>query len=201
MPLLSKVDVATPARDTPEMTEAKLVETEAGLTAQTPGWFVMNAREAAWSTLAGGGTWLSFEAKGVPNQIGSGLHVLPPGETTGLYHREDNQEGFLVLEGECLLVVEGEERRMRRWDFFHCPPGTGHILVGAAGDAPAVLFMFGNRLPDDHTRYLVDPVAARHGASARVETASSAEAYGPREFSPVPAPKLDRCPTDTSTTS
>ncbi len=169
------------------MEEAELVATEAGLVAQGPGWFVLNARDAAWSTIPGGGTWVMFEADGVPNQIGSGLHVLPPGETTGLYHREDNQEGFLVLEGECLLVVEGEERTLRRWDFFHCPPGTEHILVGA-GSTPTVLFCFGNRLPDDGTRYVVDPVAARHGASVTEETGSSEEAYGPRTFLPAPSP-------------
>ncbi len=152
------------------------------------GWFVVNARDAAWSTVERGGTWVSFEAKGVPNQIGAGLHVLPPGESTGLYHREDNQEGFLVLEGECLLVVEGEERRLRRWDYFHCAPGTGHILVGASGEVPCVLFCFGNRLPDDGTRYLVEPAAAVHGASAAEETGSTEEAYGPRELRRVPAP-------------
>ena len=107
-----------------------------------------------------------------------------------MYHREDNQEGFLVLDGECLLVVEGEERLLRRWDFFHCPPGTGHILVGAKGGAPCVLFMFGNRLPDGDTRYLVEPAAARHAASVTVETGSSSEAYGPREARSVPSPRL-----------
>ncbi len=167
--------------------EAKLVQTESGLVPEGEGWFVLNARDAAWQTLARNGTWLSFEADGVPNQIGAGFHVLPPGESTGFYHREGNQEGFLVLEGECLVVVEGEERTLHRWDFFHCPAETAHIIVGRS-QQPCVLFMFGNRRDDADTHYLVDPVAAKHGVSVDKETDSSLEAYGPREFSRAPAP-------------
>lgn len=170
------------------MREAKLVQTDSGLVAEGEGWFVLNARDAAWSSTQGGGAWVAFEAAGVPNQIGCGVHRLSPGESTGLYHREDNQEGFLVLDGECLVIVEGQERRLRKWDFFHCPPGTGHILIGAQGDLSCVLFTFGNRLEDDDTRYLVEPAAAAHGASVTTETASSQQAYGPREFRPVPSP-------------
>jgi uncharacterized cupin superfamily protein len=171
------------------MREAELVETDAGLVAKSEGWFVMNLRDAAWESLDGGGngTWLAFEAEGVPNQIGVGAHLLPPGESTGLYHREGNQEGFLVLEGECVVVVEGEERTLRRWDYFHCPPGTAHIMIGGTVQ-PCVLFMFGNRLEDSKAEYLVDPVAARHGVSVAEPTSSSKEAYGPRSFSPARSP-------------
>ena len=169
------------------MREAKLIETESGLVPEGEGWFVLNVREAAWETLERAGTWLSFEAEGVPNQIGAGVHLLPPGESTGFYHREGNQEGFLVLEGECLVVVEGEERLLRQWDFFHSPPDTGHIMIGAA-EQPCVLFTFGNRLEGVHARYPVEPAAAKHGVSVAEATDSSVEAYGPREFSRGPAP-------------
>ena len=169
------------------MREAKLVETAAGLVPEGEGWFIVNARDAAWQTVARGGSWLAFEAEGVPNQLGAGLHRLPPGESTGLYHREGNQEGFLVLEGECLVVVEGEERKMRQWDFFHCPPETGHILIGGS-ERGCVLFTVGNRLEGAHARYPVEPAAARHGASVAEATGSAREAYGPREYLPVRAP-------------
>jgi uncharacterized cupin superfamily protein len=170
------------------MREAKLTETATGRVAEGEGWFVLNLRDAAWATLPGGGTWVSFEAEGVPNQIGVGAHVLPPGESTGFYHREDNQEGFLVLSGECVVIVEGEERTLRQWDFFHCPPGTGHIMIGGS-EQPCVLFMFGNRLPGAKTQYEVDPAAARYGASVQTATDSPKEAYGPdRVFTPVPSP-------------
>ncbi len=169
------------------MREAKLVKTESGLVPEGEGWFVLNARDAAWQTIDGNGRWLSFEADGVPNQIGAGFHLLPPGESTGFYHREGNQEGFLVLEGECLVVVEGEERTLRRWDFFHCPAETGHILIGGS-EQPCVLFMFGNRLEDAQTHYPVEPAAARHAVSVEKATDSAREAYGPREFSRVPSP-------------
>jgi uncharacterized cupin superfamily protein len=170
------------------MREAELTETDAGLVPEGEGWFVLNLRDAAWQTMADSGTWVSFEAEGVPNQIGAGAHLLPPGESTGFYHREGNQEGFLVLSGECLVIVEGEERVLKQWDYFHCPPETGHIMIGGSSDQPCVLFMFGNRLESAKTEYLVEPAAARHGVSVDTPTGSSMEAYGPRTFLPARSP-------------
>jgi uncharacterized cupin superfamily protein len=169
------------------MREAKLVETEVGRVPEGEGWFVVNLRDAAWQTTEGGGTWVAFEAAGVPNQIGVGAHVLPPGETTGFYHREGNQEGFLVLSGECLVVVEGEERVLRQWDYFHCPPETGHIMIGGS-EQPCVLFMFGNRLAHARTHYPVEPAAAKHGASVAAPADTSFDAYGERTFRPARSP-------------
>jgi uncharacterized cupin superfamily protein len=161
------------------MREAKLLETETGRVPEGEGWFVLNLRDAGWKTLPGGGTWVSFEADGVPNQIGVGAHMLPPGESTGFYHREGNQEGFLVLQGECVVIVEGEERVLHQWDFFHCPAETRHIMIGGGAEEPCVLFMFGNRLPDAATHYEVEPAAAKYGASVAEATDSALEAYGP----------------------
>jgi uncharacterized cupin superfamily protein len=169
------------------MREAKLIETDTGRVPEGEGWFILNLRDAAWETMERAGTWLAIQAEGVPNQIGVGAHVLPPGESTGFYHREGNQEGFLVLEGECLVVVEGEERVLRQWDYFHCPPETAHIMIGG-GAQGCVLFMFGNRLPEAKTQYLVDPVAARHGVSVSEPTDSAREAYGERTFRRVRSP-------------
>jgi uncharacterized cupin superfamily protein len=171
------------------MREAELADTPTGKVAASEGWFVMNLAEAQWQATTGAGTWVSFEADGVPNQIGAGAHVLPPGETPGFYHLESDQEGFLVLTGECLLVVEGQERRMGPWDYFHCPPGTAHIMVGA-GEAGCVLFMFGNRRPDERVEYLHDPAAARHGVQVTEPTDSPRQAYAdrPRDRRAVTSP-------------
>jgi uncharacterized cupin superfamily protein len=171
------------------MREAELRETEAGLVPEGPGWFVLNLRDARWSTFPGGGTWVSFEADGVPQQIGAGVHVLMPGESPGRYHSESDQEGFFVLAGECVLVVEGEERRLRPWDYFHCPPGTAHITVGAS-EEPCAIFMLGARTPGGLTDYIPDPVAAQHGASVKERTGSSKEAYADldRTYTSVRAP-------------
>ena len=124
------------------MREAELRETETGLVPEGPGWFVLNLREASWQTMpqARLGTWLAFEAEGVEQQLGIGVHVLMPGESPGRYHWESDQEGFLVLAGECIFVVEGEERRLHQWDYFHCPPGTAHITVGA-GEEPCPILI------------------------------------------------------------
>ena len=113
-------------------------------------WFIRNVADMAWSTVPGGGTWCVFENEGVRSPtLGIGVHVLPPGETPGFYHRENQQEGFLVLAGECIAVVEGEEHRMGPWDYLHCPPGTAHITIGAEGDEPCAILMVGTRSPDE----------------------------------------------------
>jgi uncharacterized cupin superfamily protein len=171
--------------------EARLRETEAGVVAESDGWFVMNLRDAAWQTAPNAplGSWVAFEADGVPQQVGVGVHVLMPGESPGRYHSESDQEGFFVLSGECVLVVEGEERRLRQWDYFHCPPGTAHITVGAS-EEPCAIFMLGARTPGSLTDYIPDPVAARNGASVQERTGASKEAYADldRTYTSVRAP-------------
>ena len=142
----------------------------------------MNVRDAEWLTTENGekrpsGSDCSFEAAAAEfEQVGIRLHVLPPGEPNGLYHSESKQEDFLVLSGECTLLVEGEERRLGPWDFFHSPPGTEHIFIGA-GSEPCVIFMVGARGEDWHVRYPVSELAARFGASAAQEVSSPREAY------------------------
>jgi uncharacterized cupin superfamily protein len=161
----------------PRMHEAKIEETENGHVPADDGWFILNLDDIAWETVEGGGTWCVFESPSAPSRtLGIGVHVLPPGETSGMYHTESDQEGFLVLAGECLLIVEGEERRMGPWDYFHCPPGTEHITVGA-GDGPCAILMVGARTPGKSILYPVEEAAARHGASVETETTSPREAY------------------------
>ena len=160
--------------------EAKLEQTDTGLHPAGEGWFVLNLADIGWARVDGGGTWCSFEAPSSRSPLlGIGVHVLWPGETPGFYHAESNQEGFLVLSGECIAVVEGEERRMQQWDYFHCPPGTAHITIGD-GDRPCALLMVGTRAPDATIEYPVEPAAARHGASVEVATTSPKEAYARR---------------------
>jgi uncharacterized cupin superfamily protein len=144
----------------------------------TPGWFVVNAREAAWMNNDHTESCCIFESddfvlRGRPDlteyeKPGAGfvLRVLRPGRPTGFYHAESVQEDFLVLMGECILIIEDEERHLRAWDFVHCPPGTGHVFVGA-GDGPCVLLCAGNREPDETFWRICrrSDVALRYGAS------------------------------------
>jgi uncharacterized cupin superfamily protein len=112
-------------------------------------------------------------------QLGINLTLLAPGEPMAMYHRENDQEDFLVLEGEGLLVIEGEERPLRRWDFVHCPAGTNHVLVGA-GDGPCIVLAVGARdrsIELDWGAYTVDAAAIRHGAGVERETSDPQEAY------------------------
>ena len=140
------------------------------------GWFVLNAKDGDWEQ-CDLGRFCQFEPKEAPfPQVGFNLIVLSPGEPMTMYHREQLQEDFLLLEGECLLLVEGEERPMRKWDLFHCPPGVAHAIVGA-GKSVSVVLAVGSRIGDGSVVYPVDPVALEHGAGVAVETSSSKEAY------------------------
>ena len=171
------------------MHEAKIETTETGLHPADDGWFILNLGDIGWWTLEGGGIWCSFESPHAPSALlGIGVHILRPGETPGFYHRETNQEGFLVLRGECIAVVEGQERRMGPWDYLHCPPGTDHITVGA-GEEPCAILMVGTRSPDAEIVYSANPAAARHGASVETETSDAREAYTDRPpIRPAPSP-------------
>jgi uncharacterized cupin superfamily protein len=161
--------------------EARLEWLAAGLTPVTDGWFVVNIRDAAWLTNEAFGACCIFEGDDAPfGDVGFTLAVLWPGRSGGMYHREANQEDFLVLAGECLLLVEGEERPLRAWDFVHCPPDTEHIFVGA-GDGPCVIFMTGARTgwPEKGIVYPRSELALRHGAGVESETSSPSAAYAP----------------------
>ncbi len=175
--------------------EARLEESEFGLTPATDGWFVMNIREAAWISNEAFGAACFFESDDVSfPQVGYTLHVLWPGQPNGLYHAESNQEDFLVLSGECLLLAEGEERRLRAWDFVHCPPGTEHIFVGA-GERPCVIFMAGARDPNRTLVYPRSELASRHGAGAEQTTSEPREAYAPfPRWQPSRVPRGDPFP-------
>jgi uncharacterized cupin superfamily protein len=151
-------------------------------------WFTVNVRDARWRTHETFGSSCRFETPDAPfPQLGINIRVLQPGQPNCLYHSESLQEDFLVLHGECLLLVEGEERRLGPWDFVHCLPGTEHVFVGA-GNGPCVILMVGARDPDERLLYPVSELAARHGASAEAETTSPEEAYArfapPREERP-----------------
>ena len=98
-----------------------------------------------------------------------------PGEPMAMYHWEADQEGFLVLSGEAVLIVEGEERQLRAWDFVHCPPHTKHVIVGA-GSGPCLVIAVGARERDE-IGFPADELAKRHGASVEEDTADGGVAY------------------------
>jgi uncharacterized cupin superfamily protein len=159
--------------------EAPLERTDHGLVAAGEGWFVVNAREARWRHRPGRGESLRFEGETTFTQLGINLFVLGPGEPMGMYHWEADQEDFLVLSGEALLLVEGVERSLRQWDLVHCPPGTEHSIVGA-GEGPCVVLAVGAREHQGGAGwggYTVDEAALRHGAGVEATTDDAEEAY------------------------
>jgi len=159
--------------------EAPLERTEDGLAAAGEGWFVLNAREARWRIREGRGYSLGFEGSTDFSQLGVCLFVLSAGEPIGMYHWEANQEDFLVLSGEGLLLIEGEERLLRQWDFVHCPVGASHMIIGA-GDVPCVVLAVGARGNEgdaDWGAYPVADVALKHNAGVEEATADAEVAY------------------------
>jgi uncharacterized cupin superfamily protein len=170
--------------------EAPLERNDAGgLYPAGEGWFVVNARETQWFDTTPLGFYAPFEGENARfEQLGINIGILRPGEVGGMYHGEDAQEDFLVLEGECLLIVEGQERTLRRWDFFHCPPWTEHGFVGI-GDGPFVVLAVGARRKGRGIVYPVDETALKHDAGVSKETTEPSEAYA--RFS---EPKAVPCP-------
>jgi uncharacterized cupin superfamily protein len=158
--------------------EASLEQTEFGVVPNGEGWYVVNAKQARWLEHKAFGSGTTFEGEPEFKQIGINISVLDPGQPLCLYHRENAQEDFLVLFGEAVLLVEGEERPLKAWDFFHSPPGTDHVIVGA-GEGQSAILAVGGRGPDEQLFYPASDVARRHGASAEQDTPDPKVAYAP----------------------
>ena len=160
--------------------EAPLEDTGEGVVPAGEGWFVLNTKDARWRDDGPLGKLTFFEGTGEFWEIGFNVGVLEPGHPMAMYHYETDQEDFLILSGEALLIVEGEERPLRAWDFVHCPPGTDHIIVGA-GTGPCVVVSTGSRVnaEGDWGGYTVDEAALRHGAGVETATKDPKEAYAP----------------------
>ena len=158
--------------------EAQLQETPAGLEPAGEGWFVVNVRDTRWATHDAFGSGCVFEGReGAPfPQLGINISVVQPGQPLCLYHEEDAQEDFLVLAGECVLLVNGEKRPLEAWDFVHSPAGTEHVIVGA-GDGLSIVLAVGARREPERLRYPHSELAERYGASAEADTTEPQEAY------------------------
>ena len=47
-----------------------------------------------------------FEGSARFGELGMNVRVLRPGQPASLYHRESAEEAFLVIDGECVAIVE-----------------------------------------------------------------------------------------------
>ena len=140
--------------------------------------FVVNVADARTFFSPHSSVFVEFEPADRDQRFGEtgvNITVLQPGKPNGMYHAESTQEDFLVLHGECLLIVEDEEIRLKAWDFFHCPAGVNHIFVGL--DEPCAVLMVGSRREGATIHYPVNEVAAKHGASVTADTPDPDVAY------------------------
>jgi len=173
--------------------EAELKDSGTGLVAASTGWFVLNARDARWSDKPGQGHSLpltgrdEYEAETFFPMLGMAIRVVQPGEVSTTYHWETEAEDFLVLHGEAIAIIEGQERRLKQWDFVHCPPETKHAFVGA-GDGPCVLLCASSRQfqkDGPWGYYCYDETAERYNAASPEDTQDGSIAYArfpePRE--------------------
>ncbi len=156
--------------------EAKLQQNEHGLVPEGRGWFVVNVAEAEWISNDRFGTACIFQGESRCPGLGVNIQVIQPGVSNCLYHRESEPEAFLVLFGECLALIDGEERPLKQWDYFHCPPGVNHVFVGA-GEGPCAILMIGRRADGSELFYPVSELAGKYGASTVEETPNPMEAY------------------------
>ena len=138
--------------------------------------FIINVADAPALSHSQRGTMIDFEPDEAPwPDTGVNIQMLQPGQPNCRYHFEPVQEDFLVLHGECIVILDGEERTMRQWDFLHCPAGTPHVFVGG-GDGPCAVLMIGSRR-EETAHYPVSEVAAKYGASVAEATDDPAAAY------------------------
>jgi uncharacterized cupin superfamily protein len=163
------------------VTEAHLEPVASGLAPVTPGWFIVNAADAAWVNNEWSGGVCIFESddfvlRGRPDlseyvkpNAGFTIRVVQPGRPADLYHAESVEEDFLILMGECVLIIEDQERRLRPWDFVHCPPMTAHTFVATEAGL-CVILAAGNRRDDLERVYRRSEVALRYGAGSDVDT-------------------------------
>jgi uncharacterized cupin superfamily protein len=164
--------------------ESKLEKTKHGLTPRGGGWYVLNLRDAEWRHAEGRGAVCvasdDFESwRREADQLGVNPFVLMPGEPMSMYHWEADQEDFLVVSGEAVVIVEGEERELRAWDFVHCPPRTRHVIVGA-GAGPCLVLAIGAREHDGQPESIgfpADDVAKKYMASVERDTMDGDVAY------------------------
>ena len=168
----------------PVVEEAELEETEVGLLPKTQGWFIMSALETRWFDKPGQGHSVSltgyneYEAETFFPMLGVSIRVAGPGDATTTYHWETEQEGFLVLSGEGIAIIEGEERPLKQWDFVHCPPGTRHAFAG--GEPPLVLLCASSRQfqkDGPWGYYCFDETAAKYNAASPEDTQDGEIAY------------------------
>ena len=157
-------------------------QTAGGSVPTGEGWFVLNAAGARWQASAFG-PYTRFEGPDARfDEIGINIGVLEPGQPACMYHGESAQENFLVLSGEAVLLIEGQERPLKAWDFVHCPPWTEHVIVGA-GNGPCTILAIGARHDVDEVVYPESELAQQHGAGVARATTQPAEAYADYEDS------------------
>jgi uncharacterized cupin superfamily protein len=156
------------------------------MAAVSEAWFVKSVRDMRWQENELGAT-AEFDGGDRFREFGINLTSLRPGQPMTMYHRESYQEGFLVLNGECLLIVDGQEVPLRQWDYFHCPRDVPHAIVGA-GLGMSLVLAVGSRVGPDVIVYPVDETALQHDAGVERETPHPKEAYArfTRPAPPVP---------------
>jgi uncharacterized cupin superfamily protein len=155
--------------------EAKLVQSPEGITPQGDGWYILNAKDARWSKNEKFGQSCGFEGDKRFSQYGFNIHIIKPDQPSCHYHGEDDQEDFLVLKGQCKLIIEGQERLLKEWDFLHCPKWARHVFVGT-GTEPCVIVMTGGRAGHGVT-YPVNDLVKKYDACPPTETNSPKESY------------------------
>ena len=164
-----------------DVPEAPMEDGPGGLAPAGEGWFVVNARDARWVRTRPSAV-VRFEGHDALPALRRSTPGAEPGQPNCMYHGEEEQEDFLVLSGECLLLVEGEERRLRAMGLRPLPV-LDRARLRRRRDGPCGILMIGARTTGDGLLYPVNELARSHGAGVDVETPDGDVAYA--RFSPV----------------
>lgn len=130
-------------------------------------------------------------------QIGVGEVELAPGSATGLLHYHVAEDEMIyVLEGEVVLVEEGQpDKVLKAGDAAGWPANAkvGHTIENRS-DAPARILEIGPRTAPEDTAFYVGLDLKYHRTNSGITiTARNGQAYGPGE---TPGPFDDGKPED-----
>ena len=152
------------------MSETPLERGDSGLVPAGDGWFVLNVADADWKTGVFG-SYTTFEqqerGRSADVRADGDERLAPRARAAALpLPRRGDQEAFLVIKGDAVLIVEEQERQLRAWDLVHTPPWADHVIVGA-GDGGLHVAAFGTRLGDVRC---VTRAASLRSSTARVSS-------------------------------
>ncbi|MCL2363430.1 MAG: cupin domain-containing protein [Defluviitaleaceae bacterium] len=68
--------------------------------------------------------------------------VLPPGTSVGLHQHGNDEEFYVILEGNGIMTDEGQDKPVTAGDVIKNPPYGEHALVNISATEPLKMLVF-----------------------------------------------------------